>query len=489
VQGVNACGVGTGSTFSVTVNPLPDAVMAISGPDSVCQGESNALYSIVSVANASSYAWSSPAGSSGTSVTTDLVLDFSTAGQSGIISVYAQNACGNGAAATFSVVLNPLPAAPLFSGTTAITTCPLPDSMLFTCVPAANALSYNWILPAGAYTNGVGDDDSMYVGFNSFDPADTIRVAALNGCGSSTYSSMIINAQALTVPEICRVTVDTASNYNEIYWDKTPFTASDTFLIYRDTANNAYGLIGKVPYDSLSMFIDTVRTLYAANGDPNASSWRYKMAVEDSCGQVSAMSPYHQTIFIQHTLGNFSWNDYQIEGQATPVPGLLNYYFNRDDFSTGTYNTIQVLSASSTAYTDVNYATYAATGRWRTETSWNSTCYFTFRLPGGNNQIFGAINTSRSNVKSPTSIGIAEHKEELQVTIYPVPTTELLTVEIVDRSVETTITLENMLGQAVYRSSGREIKNTIDCRKLDAGIYLITVSSAKGKTIRKIVIQ
>jgi hypothetical protein len=489
VQGVNACGVGAASAFSVTVDPLPDAVMSISGPDSVCQGEDNIMYAIAAVANASSYTWSSPPGSSGTSSTTNLSLDFSAVAQSGTISVYAQNACGNGAPATFSVALNPLPGVPLFSGSTAIPTCPLPDSLLFTFAPAANATSYNWLLPAGAYNNGVGDNDSIYIGFSSFDPADTIRVASFNGCGSSAYSYMTINALALTVPEICRVTVDTASNYNEIYWDKSAFASSDTFLIYRDTSNNAYGLIGKVPYDSLSMFIDTVRTLYAANGDPNASSWRYKIAVEDSCGQISAMSPYHQTIFIQHTLGNFSWNDYQIEGQPVPVPDLLNYYFNRDDFSSGTYNTIQVLSASSTAYTDVNYATYAATGRWRTETSWNSTCYFTFRLPGGNNQVAGAINTSRSNVKSPTAIGIAEHKEELEVAIYPVPAIESLTVEIAERLVETTITLENMLGQVVYTAAAKEAKNLIDCRKLDAGVYLITVSSARGKTIRKIVIQ
>jgi hypothetical protein len=488
VQGVNACGVGAGSTYNVTVDPLPDAATGISGPDSICQGVSGILYSVAPVANATSYSWSSPSGSSGTVTANDFVLDFSASAQSGMISVYAQNACGNGSPATFNLVVNPLPTAPLFSGTLAISSCPLPDSLLFTFAPAANALSYSWILPAGAYDNGNSDNDSVYVGFNSFDPTDTIMAASLNGCGSSAYSQLLLEPLVLTAPEICRVTVDSASNYNEIYWDKTGFAPSDTFLVYRDTANNAYGLIGKVPYDSLSMFIDTLRTLYAANGDPNASSWRYKIAVEDSCGQVSAMSLYHQTLFIQHTLGNFNWSEYEIEGQSTPVSGLINYIFLRDDLSNGNYTTIQVLSASSTAYTDVDYPTYAATAQWRVVTSWTATCYFTARMQGANDEIFGAINTSRSNVRSPTSIGIKDLKEDLNVSIYPVPADESITIETAALS-EVNIRMENALGQVVYSATDKQSVHTIDCRKMDAGVYFITLRSEKGQTIRKVIIQ
>ena len=52
------------------------------------------------------------------------------------------------------------------------------------------------------------------------------------------------------VPEICSVTVDDFGDNNLIYWDKTFYQMADTFFVYRDTSNNAYGLIGKVSYDS-----------------------------------------------------------------------------------------------------------------------------------------------------------------------------------------------------------------------------------------------
>ncbi|MBI3502897.1 MAG: hypothetical protein HY063_13990, partial [Bacteroidetes bacterium] len=117
----------------------------------------------------------------------------------------------------------------------------------------------------------------------------SVTVTDNNGCTSS--ASVTITNSNPAPPSICLITVDSISKNNLIVWDKTTYVLGDTFLIYRDTANNAYGLIGKVPYDSLSWFIDTVRTLYAANGDPNVTSWRYKLAVKDSCGNTSAKSP------------------------------------------------------------------------------------------------------------------------------------------------------------------------------------------------------
>ena len=184
----------------------------------------------------------------------------------------------------------------------------------------------------------------------------TLTVTDSLGC-IGTQTIVIANNPPI-VPSICAVTVDSLSQYNIIVWDKTAFPIADTFLVYRDTANNAYGLIGKVPYISLSMFTDTARTLYAANGDPNVSSWKYKIAVKDTCGNISVKSPYHKTLFTQNNTGNFSWNNYQIEGQPLPVPALSNYLFQRDNLSNGNWATIQTLSASSLAYTDPQYLTY-----------------------------------------------------------------------------------------------------------------------------------
>lgn len=491
VNGVNTCGSGTVSTFSVTVSPLPDAAGVLTGSDTVCQGQTAVVYTINPVNNATNYVWFTPTGSTGTG-TNSFSVDFSSSATSGNIKVYGNNACGNGDSTTIPVHVNPLPSPPVFTGSAMLAPCPLADSMLFNFSTALYAESFNWILPAGAYANGATNNDSINIGFNSVGINDTLKVASVNGCGSSAYSYMVLNLQALTTPYICMVSVDTLSDHNEIYWDKAGFNSSDTFLVYRDTANYNYALIGKVPYNSVSMFNDTLRTLYAADGNPNVSSWRYKIAVEDSCGNKSAMSPYHQTMFIQNTMGNFSWNHYQIEGETAPVPILNNYEITRDDFGTGAVNIIQSLSASSTAYTDVDYLTYQATADWRVFTNWATVCDPTLRI-NGNNEVQATIVKSKSNIKTnriinPNAISEIGH-ELLKIKVYPNPTNSVINIELLMKSGEAVVTLENLLGQIVYASKTQENKHSVDVSGFENGVYMVKIKTNEGVSLTKIIIQ
>ncbi|MBK6834922.1 MAG: VCBS repeat-containing protein [Bacteroidetes bacterium] len=490
VNGINTCGSGAAGTYSVTVSPLPDAAGVLTGPDTVCQGQTSVVYSINPVNNATNYVWFTPNGSTGTG-TNSFSVDFSASAISGNIKVYGNNACGNGDSTTIPIHLNPLPSPPVFSGSAMLAPCPLADSMLFNFSTALYAESFNWILPAGAYANGATNNDSINIGFNSVGINDTLKVASVNGCGNSAYSYMVLNLQALTTPYICMVSVDTLSNYNEIYWNKTGFMSSDTFLVYRDTANYNYALIGKVPYDSLSIFNDTLRSLYAANGNPNVSSWRYKIAVEDSCGNISAMSPYHQTMFIQDNFGNFSWNHYQIEGETTPVPVLNSYEISRDDFATGAVNVIQTLSASSNAYTDVDYLTYQSTADWRVFTNWTISCEPTLRLSNDNNGIQTTVVKSKSNIKNNRTIGITSAGLKNSFTkIYPNPASTMLTVELQALNGEQAqIAIKNMLGQSVYLTKTNQAKNDIKVDELNAGVYFVEVTINKQVEIIKLVIE
>lgn len=259
----------------------------------------------------------------------------------------------------------------------------------------------------------------------------------------------------LAIPEICMVQVDSSSTNNIIYWDKSLYIA-DTFYVYRDTANYNYALIGVVPYDSLSMFVDTLRSLYAANGDPNASSWRYKISYSSTCGGknvVSPLSPWHQTLFMINSSNSFMWTMYQIEGKPLPVPGLQNYLFERDDFGTGNYQQIQALSASSTLYTDAQYSTYQNSANWRVETKWNTACTPTFRSE--NYSIEGTVVKSRSNVKNNRNININDVlKTQAQVAIYPNPFNGVFDLEIIglDNGKQNIIEIYDVLGEKIYTS-------------------------------------
>jgi len=317
-----------------------------------------------------------------------------------------------------------------------------------------------------------------------------IRINSTNPVTIGTYGNLIqINAAAPT-PEICLVTVDSLSNFNEIYWDKTPYLPTDTFFVYRDTANNNFALIGKVPYDSLSMFIDTVRNLYPANGDPNVSSWRYKISVKDYCGIESNKSPYHQTMFIQQNSGNFSWNHYQVEGQFTPVPFLNNYLLMRDDLANGSFNIIQSLSASSNAYTDPNYLTFAATADWRVYTNWTNSCEPTMRL-GEKDNIQTVVVKSKSNIKNNRTVGIKDSKnQETRLKVYPNPATDMLNVEIsLLKETQATITIENMLGQVVYSKQTTQQLNQFNISTFVSGVYFVKVNTRNGIVVEKIIIE
>ncbi|MEI6436261.1 MAG: hypothetical protein WCP32_15610, partial [Bacteroidota bacterium] len=94
------------STSQVTINPIaPSTPGAISGNSIQCPNLPDQIYSISAVPSATTYTWSVPAGWTITSGdgTTTITVTTGTAGQNGIISVTAGNACGTSAASSMTV--------------------------------------------------------------------------------------------------------------------------------------------------------------------------------------------------------------------------------------------------------------------------------------------------------------------------------------------------------------------------------------------------
>jgi hypothetical protein len=121
VLGNNLCGNGTASpNFPVTVNALPAAAGAITGTASVCEGSNGITYTVASIANASSYSWTVPAGATIVSggTTNTITVNFGTSAVSGNITVLGSNSCGNGIVSpAFAVTVNAVPIAPVVTAT------------------------------------------------------------------------------------------------------------------------------------------------------------------------------------------------------------------------------------------------------------------------------------------------------------------------------------------------------------------------------------
>lgn len=340
--------------------------------------------------------------------------------------------------------------------------------------------------PAGGIFSGTG------VSGNNFNP-----IAAGSGTQTITYtytnsnSCLNTSTQSTTVlaqpsaPTICMVTVDDPSNYNIVYWDKTPYTNADSFIVYREIATNVYKRIAAVSKDSLSQLIDTARYLYFPNtGDPNGGTYRYKLSIRDTCGNESPLSLWHNTIFTTQTGGTFNWNPYLIEAQTPPVLGLYSYFLERDNTGSGSFSIIGSVAGTQTTISDPNYALYPY-GKWRISTGWSTSCTPT-RV---------TVNTTRSNIKHQSiALGI-NSQEGLEATaIYPNPANEYVSIEFMESIQNANIRIMNSIGQIVYEqtfvSSGnsKSIK-LIDTGSFAKGIYTIVIESNKAKTFKKLVIN
>jgi len=117
VYGTNYCGDGNAYSKTITVDPLPAAAGIIAGETTVCQGQIGVVYTVEPIANATSYEWTIPAGANiitGTG-TNSIVVDYSRIAESGMVTVYGTNSCGEGSVSSLEITVNLLPVTPVIT--------------------------------------------------------------------------------------------------------------------------------------------------------------------------------------------------------------------------------------------------------------------------------------------------------------------------------------------------------------------------------------
>src|ERR1035437_8876725 len=243
--------------------------------------------------------------------------------------------------------------------------------------------------------------------------AQTYTVTVTDNIGSNASTTVAITPLPQpAAPAICAVTVDSLSLYNNIFWDKTSYinSSADSFIVYRyDVISTHYLRIGAVSKNSLSMFADTAFSIGGPNGgNPKFSSWKYRLAARDTCGNISAKSPCVKSIFIQANGANFSWTAY-IDSSNVNLP--TGYSFKRDDNNTGNWHILANVASTST--TDPNYAGYP-NGNWRVDAlGFNCTATIVNPKDPSINSI--ALNSSRSNVYRVGAGGVNEINNAIKI--------------------------------------------------------------------------
>lgn len=122
-------------TISVGTSPVLSGT--VSGPASLCEGTS-AVYTVSSVGNADSYAWSLPIGWTGSSASNSISAEVGSDG--GTVAVVAQNACGTSTPLTIDV--EALPNHAEVSGTVTVNGAPVFNGWVFAYKQQLDTLGY-----------------------------------------------------------------------------------------------------------------------------------------------------------------------------------------------------------------------------------------------------------------------------------------------------------------------------------------------------------
>jgi hypothetical protein len=165
-----------------------------------------------------------------------------------------------------------------------------------------------------------------------------------NDCG-------IIESEPVTLiqaPQICMVTVDLETGKNLVIWEKKGLAKVTEYNIYREsTVAGQYKRIGNLPYNALSVFVDTV-------ADPAKQAWIYKITGIDMEGVESdiELCKPHKTIHLI-TSTNETTGDVQLSWDSYYGFEYGTYYIYRSP-TLSDFTNIYSISSSLTAYTEAN---------------------------------------------------------------------------------------------------------------------------------------
>jgi sugar lactone lactonase YvrE len=340
------------------------------------------------------------------------------------------------------------------------------DSILITAQSTAQVLRYAW------FRNGQLTPSDSTANFYATLPGHYhARVFDSAGCDQASDSVLVGYFNPPFANEaICAISVDTLAGRNVVVWEKTAGVRTSSYNVYREGAiSGQYNLIGNVPYDSLSIFIDTT-------ANPLSQSYRYRIATVDSCGFVSAQSSIHRTIHLSSNIGvnnevNLFWTTY--EGVVVPTHRILR------SINGGPFVEIASVSGTTFTYTDL------------TPPQGAKNYLIEIAIPGGCNPTglrlgnlrtassYGSIQSNKVAVGSGVSV-INRSLAGLH-TLYPNPSNGLLTL----------VRSEQQMGDQVFKiydARGRLVKTIrfedqslvyqIDMVEAADGIYTIRANDS-----------
>ncbi|MFA6126182.1 MAG: T9SS type A sorting domain-containing protein [Bacteroidales bacterium] len=253
------------NTFGISPQ-LPAKTGPISGKTgiTVCNGPATETYSVELVDRATKYLWTLPEGATGSSTTNSILVTFSMAAVSGMISVAGQNNAGNGPLSSLSLVINPLPEdAGKIDGKPIV--CQRERNVTYT-VPEINfSSSYLWTHNLDAA--GTSTTNSLTLNFGFKISNGTLSVKGKNDCGEGKEYSFEIKISGIpetpTIKQQGNTLTSSSPIGNQWYNSSEPIDGA-TSQSYTITSSGDYYVIVTIdgcisdPSETLSLILNGI---------------------------------------------------------------------------------------------------------------------------------------------------------------------------------------------------------------------------------------
>jgi len=310
----------------------------------------------------------------------------------------------------------------------------------------------------------------------------TYTATASTPCGPiSDTVTVVVNCVNNYDENICIVTVDTATNRNEIIWGRLNSPPFGSYNVYKDSSTS-YKLIDNQPLLSLSDYVDT-------SSRPALGPDSYEISTVDACGE-SAKSPYHRTVYLSvvpsANCNVLSWNAY--------IGFIPAQYIIFRGPTLSTLTKLDSVPNTSLAFRDTlpppNYV-YMIEAVNPSSACIPSTSIKSRRVASA---ITGSISEG-FNTAIFTTTGIQSPGNILaNLSIYPNPANGMFTVNYsLNTGSNIRISIMDELGQIVYdntetKTYGNYTKQ-INLENVASGIYMLRLETANGSLVRKVVIM
>ncbi|HEC43415.1 MAG TPA: hypothetical protein ENI20_11360 [Bacteroides sp.] len=192
-----------------------------------------------------------------------------------------------------------------------------------------------------------GRDLGVNIPNYSFTPSDSsyegvYQCELSNECGTVSTEPVSI----FLAPQICVVTVSTATGHNLIVWEKQTKAPITAYNVYRESsAAGIYDRLVTLSADELSIYVDTV-------ADPTVQGYIYRITALDTAGNESDadLCKSHKTIHLLVST-NPELNSTQLEWDRYVGFDYLTYRIYRSNTTTDLQE-VHSLSSSFNSWTD-----------------------------------------------------------------------------------------------------------------------------------------